>query len=80
VKEVIPLFIGSTRNWPLLLQQAVVGYITAGWRPKDIYVVESNGTMLSNANGLLNETTLFYLDHHRLEALFGVNVTVTPEL
>jgi hypothetical protein len=78
VREVTPLFIGFTRNWPLL-QQAVVGYI-AGWPPKDIYVVENTTTMLSNANGSLNDSNLVYLHYHWLEALFGVNVMVTPAL
>lgn len=79
VKEVTPLFIGFTRNWPLL-QQAVIGYITAGWPPNEIYVVENTGTMLSNFKGLLNESNPFYLDHDRLKNLFGVNVIVTPTL
>ena len=35
-----------------------------GWLLKDIYVVENTGTMLSNANGVLNESNLFCLDHH----------------
>src|SRR6266536_1453196 len=36
VPEDTPLFLGFTRNWPLL-QQALVSYITAGWPPSDIY-------------------------------------------
>src|SRR5690606_39064414 len=35
-----PLLIGFTRTWPVL-QQAVVSYITAGWPPEQIYVVEN---------------------------------------
>lgn len=74
-----PLFIGFTRNWRLL-QQAVVSYITAGWPPEDIYVVENTGTMKSNENGRLSLQNPFYLDHRRLISVFGVNVLTTPTL
>jgi hypothetical protein len=79
VPEVTPLFIGFTRNWPLL-QQAVVGYITAGWPPEDIYVVDNTGTMDANEKGQLSLQNPSYLDHHRLKKVFGVNVLVTPTL
>lgn len=79
VAEDTPLFIGFTRNWPLL-QQAVVGYITAGWPPEDIYVVENTGTMDSNRHNILSLQNPFYLDHYRLTKVFGVNVLVTPTM
>jgi hypothetical protein len=79
VQEPTPLFIGFTRNWPLL-QQVVVGYITAGWPPEGIYVVENTGTMLSNAKRLLNESNPFYLDHHRFKNVLGENLLITPAL
>ncbi|KAF2400698.1 hypothetical protein EJ06DRAFT_529815 [Trichodelitschia bisporula] len=75
--EKTPLFIGFTRNWPLL-QQAVVSYITAGWPPSDIYVVENTGTMNANARGQLTLQNPFYLDHRRLTDIFGINVISTP--
>jgi hypothetical protein len=79
VKENTVLFIGFTRNWPLL-QQAVVGYITAGWPPEDIIVVENTGVMDANEKGKLTLQNPFFLDHHRLKDIFGVKVMVTPVL
>ena len=79
VPEKTPLFIGFTRNWPLL-QQTVVGYITAGWPPEDIYVVENTGVMDANKRGRLTLPNPFYLDHRRLIDIFGVNVIVMPSL
>ncbi len=79
VNESTPLFIGFTRNWPLL-QQVVVSYITAGWPPGDIYVVENTGVMRSNRDGLLTLQNPFYLDHHRLTKILGINVIQTPTL
>lgn len=79
VPEKTPLFIGFTRNWRIL-QQAVVSYITAGWPPGDIYVIENTGTMDANRNGLLTLQNPFYLNHTRLHDLLGVNVLVTPTL
>ena len=76
--EKTPLFIGFTRNWRLL-QQAVVSYITAGWPPSDIYVVENTGVMTSNQEGLLSLQNPFFLNHTRLH-LLGVNVLITPTL
>jgi hypothetical protein len=78
VPENTPLFIGFTRNWRLL-QQAVVSYITAGWPPEDIYVIENTGTMKSNELGLLSIQNPFFLNHSRLH-MFGVNVITTPTL
>ncbi|KAH8819936.1 hypothetical protein F5884DRAFT_661820 [Xylogone sp. PMI_703] len=78
VKESTPLLIGFTRNWRLL-QQTVVSYITAGWPPEDIYVVENTGVMNSNAEGLLSLQNPFFLNHTRLN-MFGVNIVVTPTL
>ena len=78
VPEKTPLFIGFTRNWPLL-QQCVLSYITSGWPPEDIYVVENTGTMHSNKDHLLSLQNPFFLNHTRLD-LFGVNVIVTPTL
>jgi hypothetical protein len=78
-REKTPLFIGFTRNWPLL-QQAVVGYITAGWPPEDIIVVENTGVMDANEMAKLTLQNPFYLDHHRLKDIFGVKVMVAPVL
>lgn len=79
VPESTRLYIGFTRYWPLL-QQVVVGYITAGWPPEDIYVVENTGTFDANKNGLLTSQNPFYLDYNRLTTIFGVNVITTPSL
>ncbi len=79
VNESTPVFIGFTRNWPLL-QQVVVSYITAGWPPEDIHVVENTGVMKSNRDGLLTLQNPFYLDHHRLTKILGINVIQTPTL
>lgn len=78
VAEQTPLMIGFTRNWRLL-QQVVVSYITAGWPPEDIYVVENTGVMDSNAKGLLSLQNPFFLNHTRLH-LLGVNIISTPTL
>jgi len=79
VRENTPLFIGFTRNWAIL-QQAVVSYITAGWPPEDIYVIENTGTMASNKHRQLTLQNPFYIDHRRLTDIFGVNVITTPTL
>ena len=79
VPESTRLYIGFTRYWPLL-QQVVVAYITAGWPPEDIYVVENTGTFDANKNGLLTSQNPFYLDYHRLTSIFGVNIITTPSL
>lgn len=81
VPEKTPLFIGFTRNWPLL-QQCVLSYITAGWPPEDIYVVDNTGTMKSNfpPQPKLTLQNPFYLDVPRLTDVFGVNVISTPTL
>lgn len=78
VPEKTPLLIGFTRNWRLL-QQVVVSYITAGWPPSDIYVVENTGVMHSNQNGQLSLQNPFFLNHTRLKML-GVNILLTPTL
>ena len=79
VAENTPLLIGFTRNWRLL-QQTVVSYIAGGWPPGDIYVVENTGTMFSNRDGLLTLQNPFYLNHHRLTTILGINVISTPTL
>ena len=79
VPENTRLYIGFTRFWPLL-QQVVVSYITAGWPPEDIYIVENTGTMDANKHGRLSIQNPFYLDYHRLTKVFGVNVITTPSL
>ena len=79
VNESTPLFIGFTRNWRLL-QQTVVSYLTAGWPPEDIYVVENTGVMHSNLKNRLTLQNPFYIDHHRLTSILGVNVIRTPTL
>ena len=78
VPEKTPLLIGFTRNWRLL-QQVVVSYITAGWPPEDIWVVENTGVMDSNERGLLSLQNPLFLNHTRLD-MFGVNVIRTPTL
>jgi len=78
VVEKTPLFIGFTRNWRLL-QQTVVSYVTAGWPPEDIYIIENTGVMRSNELGLLSIQNPFFLNHTRLH-MFGVNIVRTPTL
>jgi hypothetical protein len=78
VPEKTPLFIGFTRNWRML-QQVVVSYITAGWPPEDIYVVENTGVLDANKLGQLSLQNPFFLNHTRLD-LLGVNVIITPTL
>ncbi|KAI4188846.1 MAG: hypothetical protein L6R41_001867, partial [Letrouitia leprolyta] len=79
MEEKTPLFIGFTRNWRLL-QQVVVSYITAGWPPEDIYVVDNSGVMHSNRNGLLGLQNPFYLNYKRLTDVLGIKVLTTPTL
>ncbi|KAI4170377.1 MAG: hypothetical protein LQ343_004999 [Gyalolechia ehrenbergii] len=79
VEEKTPLYIGFTRNWRLL-QQVVVSYITAGWPPEDIYVVDNSGVMNSNKNRLLGLQNPFYLDYKRLTDVLGIKVLTTPTL
>lgn len=79
MKEPTPIFVGFTRNWPLL-QQTVVSLITAGWPPSDIYVVENTGVMDANRRGQLSLQNPFHLNHWRLLHIFQVNVLVTPSL
>ncbi|KAL1892590.1 hypothetical protein Sste5346_006875 [Sporothrix stenoceras] len=73
-----PLLIGFTRSWPMLLQ-AVVSYITAGWPPEQIFVVENTGVQQANARGQLTLQHPFYLNHTTLNRL-GVNIIQTPVL
>ncbi|KAI1343705.1 hypothetical protein F5Y15DRAFT_367654 [Xylariaceae sp. FL0016] len=73
-----PLIIGFTRSYPVLLQ-AVVSYITAGWPPEQIYVVENTGMQQANARGQLTLQHPWFLDHKALAKL-GVNVVQTPVL
>jgi hypothetical protein len=73
-----PLLIGFTRSWPMLLQ-TVVSYITAGWPPEQIYVVENTGMQQSNALGQLSLQHPWFLNHTALGRL-GVNVVQTPVL
>ncbi|KAI2636057.1 hypothetical protein GGS21DRAFT_514418 [Xylaria nigripes] len=73
-----PLFIGFTRQWPMLLQ-CVVSYLTAGWPPESIYVVENTGVQDSNARDQLTLQNPFYLNHTTLTRL-GVNILQTPVL
>ncbi|CCD45175.1 hypothetical protein QC760_006067 [Botrytis cinerea] len=81
VPEKTPLFIGFTRNWPLL-QQCVLSYITAGWPAEDIYVVDNTGTMRSNfaSEPKITLQNPSYLNVDRLRHVFGVNVISTPTL
>ncbi|KXJ87895.1 hypothetical protein Micbo1qcDRAFT_124055 [Microdochium bolleyi] len=73
-----PLLIGFTRSWPILIQ-AVVGYITAGWPPELIYVVENTGVQQANARGQLTLQNPFFLNHTTLASL-GVKIVTTPAL
>ncbi|KAH9886359.1 hypothetical protein F4778DRAFT_478219 [Xylariomycetidae sp. FL2044] len=73
-----PLIIGFTRSWPMLLQ-TVVSYITAGWPPEQIYVVENTGMQQANKQGRLTLQHPWYLNHTSLKAL-GVNIVQTPVL
>ncbi|KAK4077562.1 hypothetical protein Purlil1_12324 [Purpureocillium lilacinum] len=73
-----PLFIGFTRTWPILLQ-AVVSYITAGWPPSSIHVVENTGVQHANADGKLSQQNPFFLNHTQLR-LLGVNIVRAPVL
>ncbi|KAI1358807.1 hypothetical protein F5Y08DRAFT_104453 [Xylaria arbuscula] len=73
-----PLLIGFTRSWPMLLQ-TVVSYITAGWPPEQIYVVENTGMQMANARGQLTLQHPWYLNHAQLKKL-GVNIVQTPVL
>ena len=57
----------------------MVSYITSGWPPEDIFVVENTGTMYSNKHGRLSLQNPFFLNHTRLES-FGVNIIITPAL
>ncbi|KAL8818714.1 MAG: hypothetical protein Q9223_002709 [Gallowayella weberi] len=79
IKEKTPLFIGFTRNWRLL-QQVVVSYVTAGWPPEDIYVVDNSGVIQSNEKGLLTLQNPSYLNYRRLTTVLGVKVLTTPTL
>lgn len=78
VPEHTPLFIGFTRNWPMLLQ-CVSSYIAAGWPADDIFVVENTGTFRSNKDGRLTLQNPFFLDHAQLK-LLGVHILTTPTL
>ncbi|KAL8816719.1 MAG: hypothetical protein Q9191_008280, partial [Dirinaria sp. TL-2023a] len=79
VPEKTRLYIGFTRYWPLL-QQVIVAYITGGWPPEDIYVVENTGTFDANRHGRLTSQNPFYMDYHRLTKVFGVNIITMPSL
>ena len=43
-------------------------------------MIENTGVMNSNRDGLLTLQNPFYLDHHRLTKLLGINVISTPTL
>ncbi|KAI1272111.1 hypothetical protein F5Y07DRAFT_380892 [Xylaria sp. FL0933] len=73
-----PLLIGFTRTWPMLLQ-TVVSYITAGWPPEQIYVIENTGMQQANARGQLSLQHPWFLNHTALHKL-GVQVVQTPVL
>jgi hypothetical protein len=78
ISSIPPLFIGFTRQWPILLQ-AVVSYITAGWPASSIIVVENTPTFDANARNKLTLQNPFYLNHTTLRRL-GVEVLTTPTL
>jgi len=62
-----------------MLLQCVVSYLTAGWPPESIYVVENTGVQNSNVDGKLTLQNPFYLNHTTLHRL-GVNIMQTPVL
>ncbi|KAF8416406.1 hypothetical protein EV426DRAFT_646296 [Tirmania nivea] len=74
-----PLLIGFTRNYPIL-QQCILSYISSGWPPSQIYIIDNTGTMDSNRLGLLSPENPFYLPYAHMEKVFGVNVVATPTL
>lgn len=78
LEELVELALTSNLQWPLL-QQVVLSYITSGWPPEDIYVVENTGTFHSNKLSQLSLQNPFFLNHTRLD-LFGVNILITPSL
>lgn len=73
-----PLLIGFTRSWPMLLQ-TVVSYITAGWPPEQIFVIENTGVQHANKRNQLTLQHPRYLNHSSLNRL-GVNIIQTPVL
>ena len=73
-----PLYIGFSRNWPMVLQ-AVVSYITAGWPPEQIHVVENTGVQRANLEGKLTLQNPYYFNHEQMRKL-GVNVVRAPVL
>ena len=79
VPEKTRLYIGFTRYWPLL-QQVVLSYITGGWPPEDIYIVENTGTFDANRYGRLSSQNPFFLNYTRLTQVYGVNVITMPSL
>ncbi|KAL5346297.1 hypothetical protein ACLOAV_008566 [Pseudogymnoascus australis] len=79
VPEKTPLLIGFTRNWRIL-QQAVVAYITAGWPPEDIYVIENTGTMDANEHGKLSLQNPFFLNHTRLHMLGSTGLNTSGRI
>lgn len=74
-----PLFIAFTRNNHMLVQ-TVLSYISAGWAPTDIIVVDNSGTMDANPKGMLSTANPFYLDVELLLSRYGVSVLQTPTL
>ncbi|ODQ50465.1 hypothetical protein SAICODRAFT_31987 [Saitoella complicata NRRL Y-17804] len=74
-----PLFIGFTRNFPLLLQ-TVTSYVAAGWPASQIHVFDNSGTMDSNELGLLTPSNPFFCNYTMLTDVYGVNVDWTPSL
>lgn len=74
-----PLFIAFTRNNDMLVQ-TVLSYISAGWPPTDVIVVDNSGTMDANPNGMLSTVNPFYLDVKSLLSHYGVSVLQTPTL
>ena len=74
-----PLLIGFTRNYPIL-QQCILSYISSGWPPSQIYIIDNTGTMDSNRLGLLSPENPFYLPYTHMENVFGINIVATPTL
>lgn len=72
-----PLLIGFSQNWPML-QQAIVSYLVAGWPASDIFIIDNTGTMFSNRRAQLSIQNPSFLDYHRLEKIYNVNIIMTP--
>ncbi|KAH7053357.1 hypothetical protein B0J12DRAFT_553284, partial [Macrophomina phaseolina] len=74
-----PLLIPFTRNNDML-QQAVLGWIAAGWPREDIIIVDNTGTMNANNEGLLSNDNPFFIDYPLYRTRYGVSILQAPAL